>query len=84
MVLIDAVVRLIPGVLGDSPQRDRRIVRARWRSRIPQVTRPRVFRDRAVPEILLSGDHAAIGRWRPKSDGDIDKLSQSNRTPAAG
>ena len=30
----------------------------------PQYTRPRVYRDRAVPEVLLNGDHAAIARWR--------------------
>ncbi len=63
MVIIDAVSRLIPGVLG-----------ARWAAdedshamgllEYPHYTRPPVFRDRAVPDVLLGGDHAAIDRWR--------------------
>jgi len=64
MVLIDAVVRLIPGVLGD----ERSVVDESFGPdgglEYPQYTRPRVYRGRAVPEILLSGDHAAIARWR--------------------
>jgi tRNA (guanine37-N1)-methyltransferase len=64
MVLIDAVVRLIPGVLGD----ERSVVDESFGPdgglEYPQYTRPRVYRGRAVPEILLSGDHASIARWR--------------------
>jgi tRNA (guanine37-N1)-methyltransferase len=64
MVLIDAVVRLIPGVLGD----ERSVIDESFGPdgglEYPQYTRPRVYRGRAVPEILLSGDHAAIARWR--------------------
>ena len=65
MVVIDAVSRLVPGVLGDaeSPRDDSfsgegRLVEG------PQYTRPREFRGHAVPEVLLSGDHAVIRRWR--------------------
>lgn len=63
MVIVDAVVRQIPGVLG-----------ARWAAEEdshatgllegPHYTRPAVFREWPVPEILLSGDHARIERWR--------------------
>ena len=64
MVLIDAVVRLVPGVLGD----ERSVIDESFGPdgglEYPQYTRPRVYRGRAVPEILLSGDHAAIARWR--------------------
>ncbi len=65
MVVLDSVIRLIPGALG------------RWESAInesfstglldyPQYTRPAMFRGLAVPEVLLSGDHARIEEWRRK------------------
>jgi tRNA (guanine37-N1)-methyltransferase len=63
MVIVDAVARLIPGVLG-----------ARWGAEedshamglleYPHYTRPPVFRGLAVPDVLLSGDHQAVARWR--------------------
>ena len=63
MIVIDAVSRLIPGVLG-----------ARWGAEedshamglleYPHYTRPPVFRERAVPDVLLSGDHGAVDVWR--------------------
>ena len=69
MVLIDAVVRLLPGALGDedSAKDDSFSVGANNHSPLleyPQYTRPEVFRDMKVPEILLSGDHAKIAQWR--------------------
>jgi tRNA (guanine37-N1)-methyltransferase len=65
MVLIDAVVRLIPGVLGD--ERSNREDSFSTGNRIlegAQYTRPREYRGHTVPEILLSGDHERIARWR--------------------
>lgn len=65
LVLIDAVVRLLPGVLGDeeSAQQDSFVDGLLdW----PHYTRPETFEGRAVPEVLLSGNHAAIRRWRTK------------------
>lgn len=69
MVLIDAIVRLLPGVLGheDSAAEDSFAPRGEHGQRLldcPHYTRPRVWKDRAVPEVLLSGDHAAVDRWR--------------------
>jgi len=63
MVLVDAVVRLLPGALGDeqSAQDDSF---SDGLLEYPQYTRPEVFRDMRVPEILLSGDHAKIAQWR--------------------
>lgn len=63
MVVIDAVVRLLPGVLGseDSPRDDSH---AEGLLEYPQYTRPADFRGWAVPEVLLSGNHADIARWR--------------------
>ncbi len=63
LAIIDAVVRLLPGVLGnqaglvDESFVDRRL-------EYPQYTRPRVFRGLEVPEVLLSGNHVRIEAWR--------------------
>lgn len=64
MVVIDAVVRLIPGVLGDARDAIDESFGPDGGLEYPQYTRPRVFRGLAVPEVLLSGDHGAIARWR--------------------
>ena len=63
MVLIDAVARLIPGVLGNlkSPQEESF---AEGLLEYPQYTRPEEFRGMKVPEVLLSGDHERIKGWR--------------------
>ena len=63
MVLIDSVTRLLPGVLGcsDSATQD---TFSRDLLKHPQYTRPREFEGLEVPEVLLSGDHAAISEWR--------------------
>ena len=65
MVIIDSVVRLLPGVLGgeqsveiESFQEDDASIE------FPQYTRPEVFREMTVPEVLLSGNHAEIEKWR--------------------
>ncbi|SRR5579883_421591 len=64
MVVLDSVVRLIPGVLGDAQSAVDESFGPDGGLEYPQYTRPRVYRGRAVPEVLLSGDHAAIARWR--------------------
>ncbi len=64
MVVIDTVIRYVPGVLGDENSVTEESHSIPGRLEYPQYTRPRVFRDMAVPEILLSGDHKAIARWR--------------------
>lgn len=65
MIMIDSVVRLLEGVLGgetsidiESFQDDDETVE------FPQYTRPAVFRDQAVPEVLLNGNHGEIAKWR--------------------
>ena len=65
MVLLEAVIRYLPGVLGDeqSSHDDSFSQREGWLE-CPQYTRPRTFRGHEVPEILLSGDHEAIAAWR--------------------
>jgi tRNA (guanine37-N1)-methyltransferase len=64
MVVVDAVMRLLPGVLGDADSAIDESFGPDGGLEYPHYTRPREFRGRAVPEILLSGDHAAIARWR--------------------
>lgn len=63
MVLVDAVVRLLPGALGDEESVEHESF-SEGLLEYPHYTRPREFRDMAVPEVLLSGDHARIEQWR--------------------
>ncbi|HOX44282.1 MAG TPA: tRNA (guanosine(37)-N1)-methyltransferase TrmD [Myxococcota bacterium] len=63
-VVMDAVCRLVPGVLGKAESTLEESHGAAGLLEYPQYTRPREFRGQAVPEVLLSGDHAAIARWR--------------------
>ncbi|GIW45091.1 MAG: tRNA (guanine-N(1)-)-methyltransferase [Candidatus Binatia bacterium] len=63
LVVVDAVARLVPGVLG-SPQSVCSESFSDGLLEYPQYTRPPEFRGLRVPEVLLSGDHAAIARWR--------------------
>jgi tRNA (guanine37-N1)-methyltransferase len=64
MVIIDTVVRYVPGVLGDAESVMEESHSDPGRVEYPQYTRPRIFRNMAVPKILLSGNHQAIARWR--------------------
>lgn len=63
MLVIDAMVRLIPGVLGHSASAKEDSF-ADGLLDCPHYTRPESYQGRAVPEVLLSGDHGAIARWR--------------------
>lgn len=65
LVVVDAVSRLVPGVLGDSDS----ALQDSFNENLlehPQYTRPNSFKGMKVPEILLSGNHAEIARWRRK------------------
>ena len=63
MVIIDAVTRLLPGVLGDD-QSSQEESFSNGLLEYPHYTRPAEFRGMKVPEVLLSGNHAEIARWR--------------------
>ncbi len=65
VILVDATVRLLPGVLGDEQSAAEDSFSAGLLE-APQYTRPAEFRGWKVPEILLSGNHAEIARWRKK------------------
>ena len=62
-VLIDAIVRTLPGALGDEQSLQQDSFRDGLLS-FPQYTRPEMFEGQPVPSVLLSGDHAAIAQWR--------------------
>ncbi len=63
LVVIEAVARLVPGVMGNEASAGDESFTSGLLE-YPQYTRPALFRDWAVPEILLSGDHGRIARWR--------------------
>jgi len=65
MVLLDAVIRRLPGVLGDANSALEESFEGGWLDH-PQFTRPESFAGVDVPNVLLSGDHAAIARWRAR------------------
>ena len=64
MVIIDSVVRLIPGVLTKPEAIEKESFTKRGVLEHPQYTRPEVFAGLRVPEILLSGNHGEVDRWR--------------------
>ena len=67
LVVVEAVARLLPGVLGNAESvRDDSFAAGDMAALLegPVYTRPPVWRGRAVPDVLLSGDHAAVARWR--------------------
>jgi len=64
MVVIEAVARLVPGVVGNPESLDEESFGAGGLLEYPHYTRPEEFRGMRVPEILLSGDHAKIRAWR--------------------
>lgn len=68
MIVIDSVVRLLPGVLGGQDSAEIESFQADDESiEFPQYTRPEIFRDMKVPDVLLSGHHAEIQKWRSEN-----------------
>jgi tRNA (guanine37-N1)-methyltransferase len=64
MLVIDTVIRHIPDVLGDETSSKYDSFADAGLLEYPQYTRPRLFRGMEVPDVLLTGDHAEIARWR--------------------
>lgn len=71
MTIIDSVVRLIPGVLGGEKSAEIESFSDGETLEFPQYTRPEVFRDMKVPEVLLSGHHGEIEKWRKEQSRKI-------------
>ena len=72
MALIEAVVRLIPGVLGDGASPIEESF-SEGLLEYPQYTRPQSFEGRDIPEVLLGGNHAEIARWRRQAAENLTK-----------
>ena len=87
-VVIDAVVRLLPGAIGGEGATESESFSADGTLEYPQYTRPADFKGMKVPEVLLSGDHEQIARWRKEQSLQRTKakrpdlLSPDNRTVA--
>jgi tRNA (guanine37-N1)-methyltransferase len=64
MTIIDSIVRLIPGVLGGEQSAEIESFSDGETLEFPQYTRPEVFQDMRVPDVLLSGHHGEIAKWR--------------------
>lgn len=75
MALIDACVRLLPGVMGGAESGAEESF-SDGLLEYPQYTRPQVFEDQPIPEVLLSGDHAKIAAWRR---GAAEQLTRERR-----
>lgn len=78
MVLIESIVRLIPGVLGDEKSAVDESHSEPGRVEYPQYTRPRTFRGLDVPDVLLSGHHGAVAKWR-KEQSDARSRTNENK-----
>jgi tRNA (guanine37-N1)-methyltransferase len=87
MIVIDTVIRYVPGVLGHPDSVREESHSEAGRLEYPQYTRPRVFRDMSVPDVLLSGNHQAIARWRReqserrsrRADDETDRASRTQK-----
>ena len=75
MVIADAVIRLLPGVLGDDASSSEES-HSEGLLEYPQYTRPEEFRSMRVPEVLLSGDHGRIAEWRRA---EAERLTRERR-----
>ena len=84
LAVIDAVVRLLPGVLGDFDSAQGDSFHDEWALGPPSYTRPAVFRGLEVPEVLRSGDHAAVARWRRQAAERITRERRPDLVERAG
>ncbi len=76
ILVTDCIARLIPGVLGSSESAEDESFSGEGLLEYPQYTRPRVFEDVPVPDVLLSGNHALIAQWRREQS---LKITEKNR-----
>jgi len=80
MVIVDSVVRLLPGVLGNKESSDTDSF-STGMLEYPQYTRPEIFREWKVPEILLSGHHQKIAEWRKQESLNRTMLRRPDLLP---
>jgi tRNA (guanine37-N1)-methyltransferase len=75
LALLDAVVRLLPGVMGAAASGEEESFESGLLE-YPHYTRPQVFEGREIPEVLTSGDHARVARWRRE---EAERLTRERR-----
>lgn len=83
MVLMESVIRLVPGAIGKKDLLKQRITKSRGFMEYPQYTRPEVFEPKKgkkwkVPKVLISGNHKEIEKWREKRGKAIEKASKKS------
>lgn len=79
MAIVDAVARLIPGVLGNEESAETESHSVEGTLEYPQYTKPEIFREYTVPQVLLSGNHQAISVWREKQSREISVERKKER-----
>jgi tRNA (guanine37-N1)-methyltransferase len=75
LVLLDACIRLLPGVMGKAVSADEESF-AQGLLEYPHFTRPQLFEGRPIPEVLTSGDHAKVAAWRRA---EAERLTRARR-----
>ncbi len=83
MVLIETLIRLVPGVLGDETSSQYESFAESGVLEYPQFTRPREFRGMTVPDVLLNGNHAEIAHWRSAASLSRTRERRGPDTPLA-
>lgn len=73
LIILDSIVRLLPGVMGNSQSGEQESFETGFLE-YPQYTRPQIFEGRSIPEVLTSGNHQAIEKWRKSRAEEITKL----------
>lgn len=76
LIIIDSIVRLLPGVLGGNTSADLESFSNGNNIEAPQYTKPQEFRGKKVPEILLSGDHKKVAEWRKQNEKALGNWQQ--------
>jgi tRNA (guanine37-N1)-methyltransferase len=84
MLIIDAVIRLVPGVLGDETSSKYESFSENGLLEYPQYTRPREYRGMPVPEVLVGGDHGRIAAWREEASRVRTRIIRSDLLERAG
>ena len=79
MMIIETVMRLLPGMLGDETSAREDSFSLDGHLEYPQYTRPREYRGLHVPEVLLSGDHQQIARWREQMSLEKTRQRRGNQ-----
>ncbi len=82
LILLDAIVRILPGVMGNALSGDHESFEANLLEH-PHYTRPQIFEGREIPAVLTSGNHGAIARWRHEEAVKLTRARRPDLLPAA-